>query len=176
MNMIALWQAGVQSPENAKNLGMIAEWWKSLGTKNVQWKQRMIPPTGQIDWNPQKFDESLVFTETDLRGITLFYRKKDGKEMGAMTPAKLEFDFVHQWLNIYPETQPTLVIRIEAPDIEWKSLPMTNPEWIGNANTDAAGNIIGYQLLIRDAVSQIEVQIEMDANSLNFLKNAIGNF
>ncbi len=68
--MILTWKAGDQAPENVKNFSTISEWWKSLETRSVLWKQRMIPESGEIDWSPQKFDDTFDLAGADVRGVT----------------------------------------------------------------------------------------------------------
>ena len=86
-----LWQFGSQDPENAKNFSMITEWWKSLNTKSVLWKQRLIKEGGEIDWSPQKFDETFVVAGVDVRGITLYWKKSESEDVSDITPEKMEF-------------------------------------------------------------------------------------
>ncbi len=73
--MSITWQFGSESPDNSKHFGVITEWWKTLSTKEVLWKQRMTPKDGEVNWSPQKFDETFLVVETDVRGIT-FYRRR----------------------------------------------------------------------------------------------------
>jgi hypothetical protein len=171
--MVLLWQFGSQDPENAKNFSMIAEWWTSLNAKSVLWKQRLIKESGEIDWSPQKFDETVVLAEADVRGITLYWKKSESEDLGDITPQKMEFHPVVQRLYLYPETQKNLVISVEIPGAIRNSVKIKNPAWLSEKLLDEADTVIGYRIIILDDTKQTEVQIEMDEGNLNYLKHAI---
>lgn len=172
-NMILTWQAGDQTPENVKNFSTISEWWKSLSTKSVLWKQRVIPETGEIDWSPQKYDDTFGFTETDVRGITFYWKKADSEEESNITPSKVEFNPSLQRVYLYPEKQENLIVSVEIPGVERETITMKNPSWFSEKSLDEAGTVTGYKLIILDDANQIDVQIEMDEGNLNFLKNSV---
>jgi hypothetical protein len=165
--MIIAWEAQSQDPENAKNFEVIAEWWKSLNTKSVLWKQRLIPEEGEVDWSPQRFDDTFVCMVPEVRGISFYWQKEESEEVSNITPAKLEFNPTRQQLYLYPEQQEDLIISVEVPGAARESLLMKNPAWF--TETTASG----YRLLIQDKANQVEVQVEMDANSLNLLRNTL---
>jgi hypothetical protein len=171
--MTITWQAEVRSPENTKNLGLIANWWQSLDTKNIAWKQRLIAKDGQADWNPQKFDESFFCVKPTLRGFTLYWIKLGDDTEKNITLAKMELDPTRQQLLVYPETQPTVVISIEGPGAYQRLLHLTNPTWSGEAGRDAAGTITGFHLVMQDAANLAEIQVDLDGNSLNSLKTLL---
>jgi hypothetical protein len=173
--MRVLWEAESQAPDNAKNLSIIANWWKSLDKKSILWKQRVIPEKGEIDWDPQKFDDTFVCFEPALRGFTLYWKKKEGEEETNITPVKLEFNPTQQHLFVYPERQKDVVISVEIPGVVRETLQMKNPAWFSERVTDEAGNVSGYRLVIHDASTLVEVQIEMDEGSLNYLKSAVND-
>jgi hypothetical protein len=50
---------------------------------------------------------------------------------------------------------------------------MRNPAWFSEKICDDAGNVTGYRLVIHDTTNLVEVQVEMDEASLNYLKNAV---
>lgn len=171
--MMILWEAQSQAPENAKNLTIITNWWKSLDKKSVLWKQRLIPEHGEIDWDPQKFDDTFVCVDPDVRGITLYWKKEAGEEEKNLTPVKLEFSPTQQHVFVYPETKQDVIISVEVPGVVRETLQMKNPAWFSERLTDEADTVTGYRLVIHDTTSLIEVQIEMDEGSLNYLKNAV---
>lgn len=171
--MIIAWQAGSQAPENAKNLSIMSNWWKSLDKKSVLWKQRLLPEKGEIDWNPQRFDDAFVATQPEVRGITFYWKKSEADQEANLTPARLEFNPTQQRLYLYPETQEKLVISVEIPGAIRETLQMKNPAWFSEKFADAGGNATGYRLVIHDTTNLVEVQIEMDAGSLHYLKNAV---
>ena len=167
------WQFGSQDPENSKNFSMISEWWNTLTTKSVLWKQRIIQESGEIDWSPQKFDDTFIVAESDVRGITFYWRKDDSTDMSDITPSKLEFDPTQQRLYLYPENQKNLVISVEIPGAIREKITMKNPSWFSEKILDNEGSVTGYRLVIQDTTSQTEVQIELDEGSLNYLKNSV---
>ncbi len=171
--MMITWQQGSQAPENSGNFSTIAEWWKSLATKSVLWKQRMIPESGEVDWASQKFDDTFDFAEADVRGITFYWKKTAVADASNITPSRLEFNPSLQRLYFYPETQKELIISVEIPGTVRESLKVKNPSWFTEKVLDDAGNVTEYRLVILDDTNQAEVQIEMNQGNLDFLKNAV---
>ena len=171
--MMIVWQAQLQTAENGQNFNIIADWWKSLDTKSVLWKQRIIPESGEIDWEPQRFDTTFVCSEPDVRGITLYWKKEAEDQEKNITPVKMEFDSTRQQIYVYPENQENLVISVEVPDAVRETVRMKNPGWFSEQVCDDAGNVTGYRLRIHDATNLVEVRVEMDESSLNYLKSAL---
>ncbi len=169
------WQFGSESPENLKNFTTIATWWKALQTQTVQWKQRLIPENGEIDWSPQKYDETFVLFEADVRGITLYWRKEGADEVSGITPSKLEFAPALQRVYAYPESQSRLVICIEIPEPIHQTFTMENPGWLSEKKVDGSGNVTGYLLVARDHVSHAELKIKLDLENLEHLRQAISD-
>jgi len=171
--MFITWQAQSQLPENANNFSIISNWWKSLEKKSILWKQRLVPEEGDIDWNPQRFDDTFICTEPDVRGITFFWKKEDVLQEKSITPAKLEFNPTQQHLYLYPESQKDLVISVEIPGVVRETLNMKNPAWFSERILDEAGTAIGYRLMVHDTTNLVEIQVDMDESSLNYLKNVV---
>lgn len=171
--MVISWEAQSQNPDNSKNFGIIANWWKSIEKKSVMWKQRVVHDSGEIDWSPQKFDDTFVLTKSDVRGITFYWRKGESEDEANTTPAKLEFNPTQQHLYLYPETQKNLVISVEIPGAVRETLRMKNPAWFSEKISDEAKNETIYRLIIHDTTNLVEVEIEMDEGSLNFLKHVV---
>lgn len=170
-DMAIVWEAGSSQPENAENFKVIAEWWKSLVSQKIIWKQRLIGASGQVDWSPQKFDETFAFAETAVRGITFFWKKEGGG--GDITPMKLEFTPLFQRILIYSETRKDLVICVEVPFKMENTLKMTNPSWFAEKTKSEKGMVDWYQLVIRDQDTQTELTVSMDEGSLHYLKHAL---
>lgn len=169
--MAIVWEAGSPQPENAENFKVIAEWWKSLASQKILWKQRLIGANGQVDWSPQKFDETFALAETAVRGITFFWKKESGG--GDITPMRLEFTPLFQRILLYSESRKDLVICVEVPFKMENTLKMTNPSWFAETiNTEKEG-MTGYQLIIRDQETQTELTVNMDQGSLHYLKHAL---
>ena len=171
--MCIIWQFGSEDPENSKNFNTIATWWKALQTQTVLWKQRLIPEEGDIGWSPQKYDDTFMLFEVDVRGITLYWRKEDVDEMSGITPAKLEFVPALQRLYAYPERQSSLVICVEIPEPIHQTFTMENPGWFSEKKTDRSGNVTGYLLIARDHVGHTELNITLDKENLESLQQAI---
>lgn len=170
--MMITWQAGVQTPENTKNFGIIRDWWQSLNTKSVLWKQRLVSEKGKINWKPQRFDETFT-AEMEVRGITFYWKKPDQAEASNITPGKLELDSTKQRLFLYPENQPTVVICVEGAGVVREKITITNPAWYSEQVRNDSGTVTGYRMLMIDEASQKEFRIEMDEGNLAFLKQAI---
>lgn len=168
--MMIVWQAQSSIPENAKNLSMIADWWRSLNTKSVLWKQRLLPETGEVDWNPQKFDETFLCMLPDVRGITLYWRKGEEEQEKSVTPVKMELDSTRQRLLVYPETQKNVVISIEGAGVVRQSVALKNPAWSGEK---VQGSGSAFRLVLYDAVNLVEVRVDMDATNLNALRQVV---
>jgi hypothetical protein len=173
--MIITWQAQVQTPENGKNFSTIANWWKSLNQKSVQWKQRLIPESGKVDWEPQRFDETVVVAQPDVRGITLYWQKEAAAEESNSTPRKLEFEPTQQQLYIYPESPENLIISVKVAGVVRETLQIKNPAWLGEKIYDDAQNVTGARLTIQDTTTLVEIQVEMNADSLSYLKRVIND-
>ncbi len=171
MYMAIVWESGSTQPENAENFKVIAEWWKSLASQKIAWKQRLIGANGQVDWTPQKFDDTFAFVETAVRGITFFWKKEGGA--GDITPSKLEFTPLFQRILLYSESRKDLVICVEVPFKMENTLKMTNPSWFADTIKTEKGDVTGYQLVIRDQETQTELTVTMDQGSLHYLKHAL---
>lgn len=171
MSMAIVWEAGSSQPQNAENFKVIAEWWKSLVSQKIVWKQRLIGANGQVDWSPQKFDETFVFAETAVRGITFFWKKEGGS--GDITPCKLELTPLFQRILLYSEARKDLIVCVEVPFIMENTLKMTNPSWFAETIKNEKGIATGYQLIIRDQDTQTELTVNMDEGSLHYLKHAL---
>jgi hypothetical protein len=171
--MIIAWQAQSSNPDNATNFGIIANWWKALDSKSMLWKQRLIPEKGEVDWSPQRFDETIVFTKPEVRGLTFYWKAKDAEAEKNITPSKLEFNPTKQRLLLYPETQKDVMISVEIPGAIRESLQMKNPTWFSEQISNDVKQVTGYRLIIHDTTNLVEVEIEMDKGSLDYLKHAL---
>ena len=171
--MAIIWEFGSQQPDNAENFKVIAEWWKSLKTQKVVWKQRIISQNGQVDWAPQKFDETFAFFDVDVRGISFFWKKDDKGGGGDITPAKLEFTPLFQRVYLYPESRKDVVICVEVPFKMDNMLLLTNPSWFAERLNHEVGAAASYQLVVRDHETQTEIKIQMDQGNLYYLQHAL---
>ena len=58
--MILTWNGQHPTPDNADVLRTIEFWWTNLDGVELVWQQRLFPTSGQIDWQPQCFDETFI--------------------------------------------------------------------------------------------------------------------
>lgn len=171
MQVKTIWQQGSTDPENANHFATISQWWADLNGKEVTWRQRLIPLTGEVgdlNWEPQRFDEVFAIDSPQIRGITLYWHKPDAKDERSTTPHKLELDQLQQWLYIYPQSQREVVIRVGLPQVVYQKVKIDNPQW---AVTTAAG---GHTLVLRDADKRLEIQVNLSSENLAQLKQQLG--
>ena len=157
-----VWQSGSTDPENADNLDNISQWWGNLNGKEISWVERLIPQIGglsEIHWHPQRFDETFVIVNPEIREETLYWYKPDSPVQRNNTVDKLELDNLQQQLYIYPQLESELVIRIGIPAVKYQILDLNNPEIALGEN-----NI----LLLWDAEQELEIKIALSHE--NFAK------
>ncbi len=44
-----VWQQGSGNPENPNHLATIREWWENFNGKEITWRQRIIPQSGEVE-------------------------------------------------------------------------------------------------------------------------------
>lgn len=161
-----IWQQEGDHPDKADNFALITQWWQNLSNQDLSWKQRVIPESGnleELDWENQRFDETIAFETAEVRGITLYWRQHGIEQERNITPRQLVFAPSHQALYIYPQSQPQLVIRIAKPIPVYDRLEISNPLTVGTSVGDK------YVLLLRDKQQQLEVKVTLDTDSLSQL-------
>lgn len=164
--MKIVWQQGSGNPENAHNLATIRQWWESLKDKEISWKQRIFSQNSeveQLDWEPKRFDEVFLIANTEIRGITVYWRKPDSLQERNTTPHQLILDSLHQYLYIFPQSQKELVIRVGLPSIPYHKISLTNPQYSFNPDGDR------YTLCLRDATQKLEVKVTLSPENLKQL-------
>ena len=162
-----IWQLGSSNPDNANNLDTIRQWWGTLTGKEISWRQRIIPPSGdvsELDWEPQRFDELFVISSPQIRGITLYWRKPNSQDERSTTPHKLELDVRRQQFYIYPQSQKNLVIQVGFPEIVYQKIKLKNPEI---EYSQAAENGI---VTLRDIQQQLEIKVALNPEKIAQLK------
>jgi len=165
-----IWQQNSDNPENGDNLAKISKLWESFNNKQVAWRQRLIPQTGdisEIDWEPQRFDEVFKLQTPQVRGITLYWRKPDSDQERSTTPHKLEFDTQNLQLSIYPQSQKDIVIRVGIPELIYQKFVITNPQW----ESSSAGE--DHILVLRDKQQQLEVKLTLSQDNIAQLKEQL---
>nr|OEJ72617.1 hypothetical protein BH720_24265 [Desertifilum tharense IPPAS B-1220] len=166
MQIKHLWQQDSNHPDNASNLAAIQQWWASLASQEISWRQRLIPENGeieQINWEPQRFDEVFLLNQPQLRGITLYWLKPATEGERNITPYKLELDTLAQHLYIYPQNQRGVIIRVGLPEIQYQTLQLKNAEIALGANL----------MLIRDKGQKIEIKVPLSSEALSRLRKQL---
>lgn len=167
MDTITVWQYGSNNPDHATNLDTIRQWWGNLQGEEISLQQRLIPTDGdlnQINWEAQKFDETFVITNPEIRGITLFYFKPDNPQERSLTPSKLELHRLQQQLYIFPQSQPGIVVRLELPKVQYQTITINHPE--------IAVSQKGV-ILLRDTEQLIEVKVMLTSEEIEKLKEKL---
>lgn len=171
MQTETFWQLGSSDPDNASHFAMISRWWAELSGKEITWRQRLIPPTGdlsKLNWEPQRFDETILFEAAETRGITLYWRKSGSTDERNTTPRKLALDHLHQRLYVFPRSQPEVVIQIGVPEEVYRSLMIKNPKV--DRNTSGKDQI----LTLTDDLQQLEIKISFGTENFDQLKRLLG--
>jgi hypothetical protein len=164
-----VWQQNSSQPDNGDNLAAIAAWWSALAGKEVAWQQRLIPPSGnldELDWQPQKFDEQLVLSAPQIRGITLYWRNNSnnqGLDERNITPSKLLLNITKQRLYVFPQSQSQVVISVSLPITIYQKLNLIDPQV---AATLKNGQGI---ILLRDETAKLEVKVTLNQAQINQL-------
>jgi hypothetical protein len=155
MEQKTLWQQGSSNPENT-----------NLNGKEITWQQRIIPHSGEVgelDWEPQRFDEVFAINNPEIRGITLYWRKLDGAQERNTTPNKLILNSIRHYLYIFPQSQKEVVIRVGFPSIPYQTISMTNPQYSYNRSGE------NYTLILIDTIQQQEVKVTLSSENLKQL-------
>lgn len=162
-----MWEQGSNNLGNADSFAIIQQWFTNLNSREIIWKQRLLPPNGdvrEIDWEAQRFDEKFIICKSDIRGITLYWQKPDSPEERSTTPSKLELDTLKQQLYIYPQSQKDVVILLALPEIVYQKFQMINPQ----VEVSRLGE--NYALILRDEKQQIEVKVALTPEKIERLK------
>jgi len=167
MQLKIVWESGSTNPENADNLDRISQWWRNLNGKEISWVERLIPQIGgmsEIHWHPQRFDETFVIVNPEIRENTLYWYKLDFPIERNNTVQKLELDNIQQQLYLYPQLESELVIRIGIPEVKYQTLELNNPEIaLGEDNI----------LLMWEAEQELEIKISLSPKNIAKLKELL---
>jgi hypothetical protein len=169
---IITWLQGGNDPNNPTNFETIRDWWGKLSGKEVVVAQRLIPDHGdisRINWERQKFDDQLVMSKAEMRGITLYWQRSPSTEERSFTPYKLELDTVQEKLYVYPQSQRQVVIRVGIPDVRYTTVSLQNPELL------VTGSGEEKTLLMRDRDRQIAVQLPLHPQTLQKLRELLSS-
>jgi hypothetical protein len=171
MQIRTVWQQGSNDPDNATHFATISQWWTELDGNEVTWRQRLLPPSGDVadlNWEPQRFDEVFVMRSPQVRGITLYWQKPTAPEERNTTVHKLELDHLKQQLYVYPQSQLGLVIQVGRPQVVYQQVKIENPQWSVTTSNDRR------VLILRDEAQKLEIQITLSPDQLSALKQQLG--
>ncbi len=168
--MKIIWQQNSDNPDNGANFSSICQWWSSLNDKEVTLAQRLIPDSqniAQISWENQRFDEQFKIVAPEIRGITLYWSKLTTKDQHNLTPRRLELDLDQEALYIYPQSQPSVVIRVNLPLIKYNVIELNNPQ--------ISSNSVGKNslLVLRDKQEQLEVKVNLSPEKQLYLLSVL---
>lgn len=164
-----VWQYGSSEANNAENLATIRQWWADLNGKKIHWRQRVLPGTvdaSTLNWEAQRFDESFVMAQSDLRGITLYWKKPDVAEERSFSPDRVELDQMRQQLYIFPKSQKEVVVRIEIADLAYQTLNLQPTQVQFSADSQTVS--------FRDEARRVEIKIVLTPELLAQLKQQLG--
>jgi hypothetical protein len=168
--MKIIWQLNSDNPDNGVNFNTISQWWSSLKDKEITFAQRLIPDSNNIDdlsWESQRFDEQFKILTPEVRGITLYWSKLTTKDQHNLTPRRLELDLDQEALYIYPQSQPTVVIRVNLPLVKYNVIELNNPQ--------ISSNSVGKNclLVLRDKQEQLEVKVNLPPEKQLYLLSVL---
>ncbi|MDX1976496.1 MAG: hypothetical protein SFT94_02385 [Pseudanabaenaceae cyanobacterium bins.68] len=165
MSQIITWTSG--NPDDEANLAQISTWWRSLASQPILWKQRPLPSSGiaaEINWDTdEQFDEEFAPESTDLRGITLYWRKLSPDSLVStpdqernLTPYSLTLDTFRQHLYISPSSGRSYQIRVSLPQVTYQTISLNQAQIssLFKANGDAV-------LLLRDPSQKLEIKLTL---------------
>ncbi|MEC4853118.1 MAG: hypothetical protein SAJ12_19220, partial [Jaaginema sp. PMC 1079.18] len=70
------WELNNTNPDNSTNFDTVSQWWLALENQEIAFAQRLLHDTNQaedVNWEAQRFDETLTLTQTRIGGITLYW-------------------------------------------------------------------------------------------------------
>lgn len=172
MSESLIWSQNSSQLDNGDNLDAIAQWWSQLVGQEVFWQQRLLPNNGDLgdlDWQPQKFDEKLVLKKPQVRGITLYWHHHQTQTERNITPSKLQLDMGQQRLDIFPQSQSQVIIRVSLAKVVYQKLNLVNPQ-VAATLKDGQGII-----LLRDEVEKLEVTVTLSQEQILQLLDKLKN-
>ncbi|MBO0352277.1 hypothetical protein J0895_24980 [Phormidium pseudopriestleyi FRX01] len=161
------WQSGNSNPEMVQNFEIIRQWWRNLNHKEIILRQRILSEKDEVrelDWEPQRFDETFAIANPDIRGITLYWQKPGMSDERNTTVRQLQLDPKRQQLYIYPQSQPTLVMQMGVAALKYQTLTLREAEISVEDN---------QTLILRDTTRLIEVKLKLDAEMIASLKQQL---
>lgn len=170
MQSKTVWLSNSSNLENTSNFTAINQWWSNLHSQEIIWRQRLLPPTGDIselDWETQRFDERFLISNPQIRGITLYWKKADSAQERSTTPHKLELDPIRQCIYIYPQSQKEVVIRVELAGMIAQTIELNNPQ----LQVSSAGE--NQVLTLLDLQKKLQVKVTLSPENIAWLKQQL---
>lgn len=166
MNKKITWQIKAENPDNLTNLQLISQWWSNLADKPVKLAQRLIPDSGNpddINWETQRFDEEFTLNSPQLRGITLYGKKKGEEKEFGYTPHKIELDTNFHQLDIYLQSQSNLIIRFTTNIAQYPTISLSEVEIVSNPSGK------NHIILLRNHEQKMEITFSLNPNQQLYL-------
>ncbi|MCW6036497.1 hypothetical protein K4A83_09485 [Spirulina subsalsa FACHB-351] len=170
MSNFIIWEHNSTDIHNSEVFLQVKQWWESLAGQEMIFAQRLLSSSESVqdlDWSPQRFDETVTLTNTRVGGITLYWSKQEEEFEHSITLRKLEFHPGRQELYIYSQAQQQLVIRVSAPTIQYNTITLTKPNIAGaklGANT---------VILFQDPTEQLELKVTLDTVAVEKLRHIL---
>lgn len=169
MQLKIVWKSGINNQENTDNLHSISQWWTNLNRKQIVWVERMVPQIGgmsEIHWQPQRFDETFIIVNPEIRSDILYWSKPDSAVERNSAVQKLELDNLQQQLYLYPQLEPDMVIRIGIPEVKYQTLEIKNVEIaLGEDNI----------MLLWDPEQELEIKIALSSENIVKLQELLAD-
>ncbi len=173
MDSTITWSLGSTDPDAEANLARIAQWWTSLVGQEIIWQQRPVTENtdlAAIDWSKQSLDETFTIQSPSLRGITLYWFKPQSPDERNISVGYLQLDLFNQQLNVLPSSGKNYQLRITLPKIVYQKIQLSDPQFgsLIQSNGDAV-------LLFRDEKQRLEVQIDLNSDNTNLLRQKLSS-
>jgi hypothetical protein len=94
---------------------LISQWLTRFNGQTVSLAQRLIlrdRPPQDLDWTSQRFDQTFTLHHPRMAGVTLYWQKEGDEHEHNITVQRLELDTARQSLYLYPQSQPTVVMKL----------------------------------------------------------------
>lgn len=172
MQAKTIWQLGSGNPDNANHFAAISNWWKDLHDQDISWKQRLIQPASDmhdLNWEPQRFDETFRVLNPQVRGITLYWQKSKVEGERNITPQRLELDNLRQELYIYPQTQNEVVIQVALPGVVYQTMELKFPQTTVSKEPDRT------VLTLKDETQRLVIRAVLSPNTVSQLKQQLAD-
>ncbi|WP_072620485.1 hypothetical protein [Spirulina major] len=170
MHGILIWQHHSNAAHNADNFALISQWLTRLNGQTVELAQRLILPHGstqELDWTPKRFDHTFTLHHPRIAGITVYWQQEEDEHEHNITVKQLDLDMARQSLYLYPQNQPTVVMKLCIPGIRYETINLDDPEM---ACTQVGDRSI---LLFRDPQQHLEIKLNLSRENVMKLRTRL---